>query len=149
MTPQVINAGKIRLHYPTSKPADEHFENLRREFADALQRLRALVDDAIDTADFIKASGMHSFRDRLSNNHSNGVSEEAMRRYTGECEDAIRGNQPPKVVDSTSNIARLGNRVLMAAKNEADNSEDPHFVNNINNAANRLQDGMPWLLLRS
>lgn len=57
MTPQVVNAGKIRLHYPTSKSADEHFENLRREFADALQRLRALVDDAIDTADFIKASG--------------------------------------------------------------------------------------------
>lgn len=57
MTPQVINAGKIRLHYPTSEPADHHFENLRSEFAEALQRLRALVDDAIDTADFIKASG--------------------------------------------------------------------------------------------
>lgn len=58
MTPQVINAGKIRLHHPTSQQADDHFENLRREFAEALQRLRALVDDAIDTSDFIRASGM-------------------------------------------------------------------------------------------
>ncbi len=57
MTPQVVNAGKIRLHYPESKSADEHFENLRREYADALQRLRALVDEAIDSVDFIKATG--------------------------------------------------------------------------------------------
>uniref|UniRef100_A0A915KJD2 Vinculin n=1 Tax=Romanomermis culicivorax TaxID=13658 RepID=A0A915KJD2_ROMCU len=56
MTPQIINAGKIRLHHPTSKSADEHFENLRRQFADALQRLRALVDEAINAGDFVKAS---------------------------------------------------------------------------------------------
>jgi len=125
MTPQVINAGKIRLHYPNSPQADDHFENLRREFAEALQRLRALVDDAIDTSDFIKAS------------------EEAMRRYTAECEKAIRDNQPQKMVDNTSNIARLGNRVLMAAKNEADNSEDPQFVNGVNNAARKLENSIP------
>lgn len=45
------------MHYPTSKSADEHFENLRQEYANALQRLRTLVDDAIDTASFIKATG--------------------------------------------------------------------------------------------
>jgi len=57
MTPQVINAGKIRLHHPASRSADEHFENLRKQFQDALVRLRGLVDDALDTADFIRASG--------------------------------------------------------------------------------------------
>lgn len=63
-----------------------------------------------------------------------------MRRYTGECENAIRDNQPQKMVDNTSNIARLGNRVLMAAKNEADNSEDPQFVGGVNNAAKKLEN---------
>lgn len=125
MTPQVVNAGKIRLHHPTSKSADEHFENLRKQFADALLRLRSLVDDAIDTADFIKAS------------------EDAMRRYTEKCEEAIRDTDAQKMVDNTSNIARSANRVLMVAKNEADNSEDPPFVNKINRAGERLQSAIP------
>jgi vinculin len=55
MTPQVINAGKIRLHNDSAS-ADNHFENLRREYADALSRMRGLVDDAIDTGDFVRAS---------------------------------------------------------------------------------------------
>lgn len=62
-----------------------------------------------------------------------------MRRYTGQCEDSIRDNHPQKMVDNTSNIARLANRVLMSAKNEADNSEDPPFVRKVNNAGERLQ----------
>jgi len=47
------------------------------------------------------------------------------------------------MVDNTSHIARLGNRVLMAAKGEAENSEDVSFVNAINNAAGRLQSAIP------
>jgi len=38
-------------------------------------------------------------------------------------------------------IARLGNRVLMSAKNEADNSEDPQFVRRVNDAASTLHSG--------
>lgn len=124
MTPQLIGAGKIRLHNDNAA-ADQHFDNLRKEYADALQRLRALVDEAIDTGDFIKAS------------------EEAMRRYTERCEEAIRDNHPQAMVDNTSQIARLGNRVLMAAKNEADNSEDPVFVGRVNSAASKLQGCIP------
>lgn len=48
MTPQIINAGKIRLHN-SSGDVDQHFDNLRREYADALNRLRDFVDEAIDT----------------------------------------------------------------------------------------------------
>lgn len=62
-----------------------------------------------------------------------------MRRYTERCEEAIRDNHPQAMVDNTSQIARLGNRVLMAAKNEADNSEDPVFVGRVNSAASKLQ----------
>uniref|UniRef100_A0A914ZNS6 Vinculin n=2 Tax=Parascaris univalens TaxID=6257 RepID=A0A914ZNS6_PARUN len=124
MTPQIINAGKIRLHND-SDSANQHFENLRREFADALARLRSHVDDAIDTAEFVRAS------------------EQAMRRYTGRCEDAIRGNEPQEMVDNTSQIARLGNRVLMCAKNEVENSEEPAFVQRVNNAAQQLHSAIP------
>ncbi len=64
-----------------------------------------------------------------------------MRRYTERCEGAIRDNLPQAMVDNTSQIARLGNRVLMAAKNEADNSEEPAFVARVNNAAQQLHSG--------
>jgi vinculin len=142
MTPQVVSAGKIRLHNNTDN-ATSHFENLRKEYADALNRLRAYVDDAIDTGEFVRAS------------------EGAMRRYTNKCEDAIVENFPQKMVDNTSEtkhsnsfccniaiccsfagqIARLGNRVLMAAKNEAENSEDPQFVRRVDESANVLHSG--------
>jgi vinculin len=69
--------------------------------------------------------------------------EEAMRRYTEECERAIRECAPQSMVDNTSHIARLANRVLMAAKGEAENSEDHMFVNKVNSAASRLQSTIP------
>ena len=31
LTPQLVNAGRIRMVYPENKAADEHFENLRRQ----------------------------------------------------------------------------------------------------------------------
>lgn len=109
MAPQLFNAGKIRM-LNDSAQAEEHFTNLRREFADALTKLRSHVDDAIDVGEFVRAS------------------ENAMRKYTGRCEDAIRNNQPQQMVDNTSHIARLGNRVLMTAENEMNNSEEPSFA---------------------
>ncbi|MCP9265659.1 Vinculin [Dirofilaria immitis] len=124
MTPQVINAGKIRLHND-SDSANQHFDNLRREYTDVLNRLRSHVDDAIDTGDFIRAS------------------EQAMRQYTTYCENAIRNNEAQQMVDNTSQIARFGNRVLMTAKNEADNSEEPSFVHRVNIAAQQLHSAIP------
>ncbi|EYC11238.1 hypothetical protein Y032_0051g2094 [Ancylostoma ceylanicum] len=122
MTPQLVNAGKIRLHNQTDS-AEQHFENLHRQYADALHRLRSHVDDAIDTHEFVRAS------------------ENAMRRYTNRCEDAIANSYPQGMVDNTSQIARLGNRVLMAAQNEADNSEEPAYCDRVNSAANQVRAG--------
>ena len=121
LTPQLVNAGRIRMTYPSNKAADEHFENLRRQYADAVGRTRQLCDEAIDSAAFIQQS------------------EELMRRCTAECEDAISRQEAQKLVDGTSQIARLANRVLMVAKQEADNSEDPAFIGNVTGAANVLQ----------
>jgi len=43
------------------------------------------------------------------------------------------------MVDNASIIARLANRVLMVAKQESDNSEDPQFISRVNKAADELQ----------
>ncbi|KAG0720868.1 Vinculin [Chionoecetes opilio] len=57
LTPQLVAAGRIRMTYPTNKAADEHFENLRRQYAESIQKVRDLADEATDSAAFIKASG--------------------------------------------------------------------------------------------
>ena len=58
LTPQLVNAGRIRLNYTESKAADEHFDNLRSQYADSVAKVRALCDDATDSAHFIKISGI-------------------------------------------------------------------------------------------
>ncbi|TMW51020.1 hypothetical protein DOY81_003890 [Sarcophaga bullata] len=128
MTPQLINAGLIRMNYPASKAADEHLQNLKQQYADTVLRMRTLCDQATDPADFIKTS------------------EEHMQMYAKLCEDAIHAKQPQKMVDNTSNIARLINRVLLVAKQEADNSEDPIFTAKLNAAANRLESSLPAMV---
>lgn len=128
LTPQLISAGRIRMNYPQSKAAEEHFDNLKQQYADTILRMRTLCDQATDPADFIKTS------------------EEQMQKYAILCDDAIRNRQPQKMVDNTSNIARLVNRVLLVAKQEADNSEDPQFTAKLNAAANNLERALPVMV---
>lgn len=64
-----------------------------------------------------------------------------MRKHTFLCEEAIKNRQPQKMVDNTSAIARLANRVLLVAKQESDNSEDPNFIDDVNRASDHLQSG--------
>lgn len=123
LCPQLINAGRIRLDHPENRNADEHFNNLRNQYQDLLQRMRNLVDEAIDLPSFIQAL------------------EDAIRKHTALCENGINTSDPQKMVDNASAIARLANRVLNVAKQEADNSEDPAFINRLNRALNSLQNG--------
>ncbi|KAG8234896.1 hypothetical protein J437_LFUL015597 [Ladona fulva] len=126
LTPQLVSAGRIRMAYPSSKAADEHFSNLRTQYADCVQHARTLCDEATDSAEFIK------------------ISEEQMRRQTKVCEDALTRGQPGagQLVEGASGIARLANRVLMLAKQEADNSEDPEFIAGVNAASDSLQSNV-------
>ncbi|KAK7590064.1 hypothetical protein V9T40_001677 [Parthenolecanium corni] len=121
LTPQVVNAGRIRMNYPDNRAAEEHFDNLRTQYADTVGNMRNLCDEATDSALFVK------------------ISEEQMRKHALMCEDAIAKNDPNKMVDHTTAIARLANRVLQVAKQEADNSEDPSFITSISRAADQLQ----------
>ncbi|XP_042236636.1 vinculin-like isoform X13 [Homarus americanus] len=121
LTPQLVAAGRIRMTYPTNKAADEHFENLRRQYAESIQKVRDLADEATESSAFIKAS------------------EDLIKRHTAACEASIKNHEPQAMVDNTSAIARLANRVLMVAKQEADNSEDPSFVAKVIAASDQVQ----------
>ncbi|KAG7190047.1 hypothetical protein KM043_006194 [Ampulex compressa] len=124
LTPQLVNAGRIRMTYPDSKAADEHFENLRQQYAETMQRARALCDEATDSGDFIRTS------------------EEQMQKHSFLCEEAIVKSHPQKMVDNTAAIARLANRVILVAKQESDNSEDPAFIQRVNQATDILQNSV-------
>nr|XP_034193776.1 vinculin isoform X7 [Osmia lignaria] len=124
LTPQLINAGRIRMTYADSKAADEHFENLRQQYAETMQRARALCDEATDSGDFIRTS------------------EEQMQKHSFLCEEAIAKTHPQKMVDNTAAIARLANRVILVAKQESDNSEDPAFIQRVNHATDILQNSV-------
>lgn len=69
-----------------------------------------------------------------------------MRKHTFLCEEAIKNKQPQKMVDNTSAIARLANRVLLVAKQESDNSEDPNFIDEINGATEYVQNSKIWMI---
>jgi len=125
LTPQLINAGRIRMAYPNNQAANEHFENLKAQYSDSIGRVRNLCDEAIDSGQFINQS------------------EDSIKKHTVMCENAIMNQQPAKMVDNTSSIARLANRVLMVARQEADNSEDQEFVREVSCAADHLQYTVP------
>ena len=42
--------------YPDNRAADEHFENLRAQYAEGVNRVRALCDEATDSRSFVEQS---------------------------------------------------------------------------------------------
>jgi len=66
--------------------------------------------------------------------------EEGIIRDTDRTEQAIANVDAPGVVSNTSNIARRAHRILQVAQSEADNSEDPQFVDRVNDAVDRLRN---------
>ncbi|XP_046583152.1 vinculin-like [Haliotis rubra] len=121
LTPQVINAARVVFQNPNNPAAQEHYDLLKKHWTDNMERLRSLVDEAVDTTALIKAE------------------EEGILRDTERIEDGIRSNDSPLIVANASNIARRANRVLQVAHNEVDNSEDPAFVDRVNSASENLK----------
>ncbi len=57
LTPQVIQSAKIVLMNPGNQASQEHFDLLKKQWLDNMEKLRDLVDEATDTGAFIKAQG--------------------------------------------------------------------------------------------
>ena len=112
--PQLIHAGRIKMVYLDNKAADDHFENLKNQYSDAIQRVRALCDVATDSQAFVERS------------------IEAMHEATKGCESGIQTSNPAKLVENASKLGRLANRVIHVARQETENSEDPRYIAMLN-----------------
>jgi len=107
LTPQVIYAARIVFGDPNkSSITEEHFDLLREQWVTQIEYLRRQVDEAIPCDEFIKAC------------------EEAIIHDTQQTEKAIADLNPSIIVESTSNIIRRANRVLLVLFQEIENSED-------------------------
>lgn len=122
LTPQVVNAARVVLDNPNNPSADEHFKLLKEQWSEGMDKLRCHVDASMDTVSFINAS------------------EEGILRDTAKTETAIGKADSLGVVNCTSAIARKANRVLQVANQEAENSEDPAFVERVQKAYSQLRE---------
>jgi len=122
LIPQVVKAARIVLANPNNQASVEHFELVKKQWMDNMEKLRSMLDSAIDTAAFIRAN------------------EEGILRDTDRTEQAIVAGDAPSIVNNTSSIARRAHRILQVAQQEADNSEDPQYVARVNDTVNRLRN---------
>ncbi|XP_072247178.1 vinculin-like isoform X2 [Leuresthes tenuis] len=120
LTPQVTSAACILLKNPGNKAAYEHFDTMKNQWIDNVERLTGLVDEAIDTKSLLDAS------------------EEAIKKDIDKCRVAMANVQPQMLVAGATSIARRANRVLLVAKREVENSEDPRFRDTVKHASDIL-----------
>ena len=124
LTPQLINAGTIRMNYPDNKAADENFENLRKQYAEGVHTIRDLCDESMETRAFLRQT------------------EEHIRRAVAASEEGLRSKQTQIMVDNTALAARLSNRLLMALYKESDNSDDPALRKQVDASGDRLKSAI-------
>ncbi|KAK5850948.1 hypothetical protein PBY51_001780 [Eleginops maclovinus] len=82
--------------------------------------MTGLVDEAIDTKSLLDAS------------------EDAIKKDLEKCRLAMANHQPQMLVAGATSIARRANRILLVAKREVENSEDPKFREMVKAASDEL-----------
>uniref|UniRef100_A0A671RYB7 Vinculin n=1 Tax=Sinocyclocheilus anshuiensis TaxID=1608454 RepID=A0A671RYB7_9TELE len=120
LTPQVVSAARILLKNPGNQAAYEHFETMKNQWIDNVEKMTGLVDEAIDTRSLLYAS------------------EEAIKKDLDKCQVAMANHQPQMLVAGATSIARRANRILLVAKREVENSEDPKFREIVKAASDEL-----------
>uniref|UniRef100_A0A671YP56 Vinculin n=1 Tax=Sparus aurata TaxID=8175 RepID=A0A671YP56_SPAAU len=118
LTPQVTSAARILLKNPGNKAAYEHFDTMKNQWIDNMG-FKGLIR-AIDTKSLLDAS------------------EEAIKKDIDKCRVAMANVQPQMLVAGATSIARRANRVLLVAKREVENSEDPRFRDTVKHASDIL-----------
>ncbi|CAG00946.1 unnamed protein product, partial [Tetraodon nigroviridis] len=136
LTPQVVSAARILLRNPGNQAAFDHFETMKNQWIDNVEKMTdetnlsnfmsmrrgslGLVDEAIDTKSLLDAS------------------EEAIKKDLDKCRVAMANHQPQMLVAGATSIARRANRILLVAKREVENSEDPKFREVVKAASDEL-----------
>ena len=88
-----------------------------------------LVDEAIDTKSLLEAS------------------EEAINKDLEKCRVAMANEQAQMLVAGATSIARRANRILLVAKREVENSEDPRFREAVKAASDGLSNTIPTMVI--
>ncbi|CAF2517305.1 unnamed protein product [Rotaria sp. Silwood2] len=129
LTPQVIYAARIVFGDPTSSLAtQEHFDLLRDQWLTQMEYLRRQVDEAIPSDEFVKAC------------------EEAIIHDTQQTEKAVADLNSSIIIDSTSNIIRRANRILLVTYQEIENSEDSTFTTQLQKVSNTFKETFPPMI---
>ncbi|CAI9601848.1 unnamed protein product [Staurois parvus] len=131
LTPQVVSAARILLRNPGNQAAYEHFETMKNQWIDNVEKMTGLVDEAIDTRALLDAS------------------EEAIKKDIDKCKVAMANMQPQMLVAGATSIARRANRILLVAKREVENSEDPKFREAVKNASDDLSKTISPMVLEA
>uniref|UniRef100_A0ACB8ETF1 Uncharacterized protein n=1 Tax=Sphaerodactylus townsendi TaxID=933632 RepID=A0ACB8ETF1_9SAUR len=129
LTPQVVSAARILLRNPGNQAAYEHFETMKNQWIDNVEKMTGLVDEAIDTKSLLDAS------------------EEAIKKDLDKCKVAMANIQPQMLVAGATSIARRANRILLVAKKEVENSEDPKFREAVKAASDDLSKTISPMVL--
>ncbi|UJR37879.1 hypothetical protein I4U23_030569 [Adineta vaga] len=129
LAPQIVYAARIVFGDPIrSSTTQEHFDLLRDQWLTQMEYLRKHVDEAIPSDEFVKAC------------------EEAIIHDTQQTEKAIADLNSSIVVDSTSNIIRRANRVLLVTYQEIQNSEDATFTQRLQQASDIFKRTFPPMI---
>jgi len=123
LAPQILNAANVVLSTPNnSKSLIEHFDLMQHQWQLNMISLQQLVDESIDSVAFIEAC------------------EFMIVKETFLAQTAIQENNKPAIVRNVLNIGRRTNRIIQVASQEAENSEENSFVNNIVMANEELKE---------
>uniref|UniRef100_A0A3Q1FH92 Vinculin n=1 Tax=Acanthochromis polyacanthus TaxID=80966 RepID=A0A3Q1FH92_9TELE len=131
LTPQVVSAARILLRNPGNQAAYEHFETMKNQWIDNVEKMTGLVDEAIDTKSLLDAS------------------EEAIKKDLDKCRVAMANHQPQMLVAGATSIARRANRILLVAKREVENSEDPKFREVVKAASDELSQTISPMVMEA
>ena len=97
------------------------FSSILHSVANPDDYFRALCDEATDPRSFVEQSAA------------------AIRRRRDFCAAAVSGGNAVGLIEGTSAVARLANRIIQVTRQEADNSEDPKYISVLNISAGQLQ----------
>ncbi|XP_037546833.1 vinculin [Nematolebias whitei] len=131
LTPQVVSAARILLRNPGNQAAYEHFETMKNQWIDNVEKMTGLVDEAIDTKSLLDAS------------------EDAIKKDLDKCRMAMTNHQPQMLVAGATSIARRANRILLVAKREVENSEDPKFREVVKAASDELSQTISPMVMNA
>lgn len=142
LTPQIVYASRIVFGDPNkSSITQEHFDLLRDQWLTQMEYLRRQVDEAIPSDEFVKACGEILILSNFFASLARSIFvEEGIIHDTQQTEKAIADLSASVIVDSTSNIIRRANRVLLITYQEMENSEDATFTSQLQQVSNTLKE---------